>query len=109
MIKIGDSVICVESGVYGIVIKQYYPTACEQQTMIQCDDGRKYHAPTRTFVKKDYQTDEEINNNPHLSEVGKYACKFARNHGISVSEAMSTPTVKAYSHCCNSNIFKSAT
>lgn len=29
MIKIGDSVICVESGVYGIVIKQYYPTVCE--------------------------------------------------------------------------------
>lgn len=51
MIKIGDSVICVESGVYGIVIKQYYPTACEQQTMIQCDDGKKYHAPTSTWIR----------------------------------------------------------
>ncbi|MBS5631275.1 MAG: hypothetical protein KHX45_20735 [Clostridiales bacterium] len=102
MIKIGDSVICVESGVYGIVIEQYYPTAYEQQTMIRCDDGRKYHAPTRTFVKKDYQTDEEINsNNAYLSEVGKYASKFARNHGMSVCEAMSTPTVIAYSNYCN--------
>ena len=48
MIKNGDTVIC-ETGVVGIVIKQYYPTACEQQTMIMCADGRKYHAPTRMF------------------------------------------------------------
>ena len=50
-IKIGDYVKCVVSGVEGTVIKQYYPTACEQQTMIKCADGRKYHAPTRTFIK----------------------------------------------------------
>lgn len=49
MINIGDRVVCVESGVSGIVIKQYFPTACEQQTMIMCDDGRQYHAPTRMF------------------------------------------------------------
>lgn len=48
MIKIGDRVIC-ETGVIGIVIKQYYPTSCEQQTMIKCSDGRIYHAPTRMF------------------------------------------------------------
>lgn len=48
MIKIGDKVIC-ETGVIGIVIKQYYPTSCEQQTMIKCSDGRIYHAPTRIF------------------------------------------------------------
>ena len=48
MIKNGDKVIC-ETGVVGIVIKQYYPTACEQQTIIECEDGRKYHAPTRLF------------------------------------------------------------
>ena len=49
--KIGDRVKCILSGVEGVVIKQYYPTACEQQTMVQCDDGRLYHAPTRTFIK----------------------------------------------------------
>lgn len=47
--KIGDKVICIVSGVIGVVIKQYFPTACEQQTMIECADGRLYHAPTRLF------------------------------------------------------------
>lgn len=50
-IKIGDRVICLLSRVRGVVIKQYFPTACEQQTMIRCEDGRLYHAPTRTFVR----------------------------------------------------------
>lgn len=49
--KIGDRVSCILTGVTGVVIKQYYPTACEQQTMILCPDGRKYHAPTRFFKK----------------------------------------------------------
>lgn len=51
MIKVGDKVICFTTGVKGIVIKQYYPTASPQQTMIQCFDGRKYHAPTSEFIK----------------------------------------------------------
>ena len=51
MIKIGDNVQCVISGVSGIVIKKYYPTASSEQTMIRCIDGRLYHAPTHTFVK----------------------------------------------------------
>ena len=50
-IKLGDRVICFLDNVAGIVVKQYFPTACEQQTMIQCDDGRRYHAPTRMFMK----------------------------------------------------------
>lgn len=50
-INVGDKVICTESGVKGIVIKQYYPTSCQQQTMIQCADGRKYHAPTAMFIR----------------------------------------------------------
>lgn len=29
----------------------YYLTACKQQTMILCNDGRKYHAPSDTFIK----------------------------------------------------------
>lgn len=48
-IQIGDTVVCVLSGVHGIVVKQYFPTACEEQTMIECPDGRLYHAPTRLF------------------------------------------------------------
>ena len=51
-IKIGDKVICIASGVSGVVIKQYYPTSCEEQTMVRCEDGRKYHAPTRLWRKK---------------------------------------------------------
>ena len=53
-IKIGDFVICVEMqyyGVSGVVIKQYCPTACEEQIMIRCIDGREFHAPTRCFYK----------------------------------------------------------
>lgn len=51
-ININDKVICTVSGVTGRVIKQYTPTADkEQQTMIICEDGRKYHAPTRLFKK----------------------------------------------------------
>lgn len=48
---IGDRVMQIEDKVIGKVIDMYYPTACKQQTMILCDDGRKYHAPSDTFVK----------------------------------------------------------
>ena len=48
---IGDKVICADSGVVGIVIKFYYPTGCEEQTMVETEDGRRYHAPTRTWRK----------------------------------------------------------
>lgn len=50
-INVGDSVICVVSGIEGVVIKQYFPTASAQQTMIRCKDGRLYHAPTNTFTR----------------------------------------------------------
>jgi hypothetical protein len=51
----GDMVICIASGVIGKAIKQYYPIACEQQTIVETLDGRRYHAPTRmwrTYVRK---------------------------------------------------------
>lgn len=48
---IGDRVMQIDEKVIGEVIKFYTPTACEQQTMILCDDGRKYHAPSDTFIK----------------------------------------------------------
>lgn len=49
--NIGDRVIQVEDKVTGKAIKFYVPTACKQQSMILCDDGRKYHAPPDTFIK----------------------------------------------------------
>lgn len=48
---IGDRVMQIDDKVIGEVIKFYCPTACGQQTMILCDDGRKYHAPSETFIK----------------------------------------------------------
>lgn len=51
-IKIGDRVVCITyPAARGTVIKQYYPTAGAEQTMIRCDDGRLFHAPTTDFVK----------------------------------------------------------
>lgn len=55
---IGDRVICTESGVVGKAIKFYYPTTCAEQTMILCDDGRKYHAPSTDFIKAGELTEE---------------------------------------------------
>lgn len=31
--------------------------------------------------------DSDIRSNPYLSEHGKYAAQFARNHGITIEEA----------------------
>ena len=62
MISIGDYVACEFNGriVKGTVIKQYYPTACPQQTMILCDDSRQFHAPTNCFYKINKQVQSEI-------------------------------------------------
>lgn len=51
--KIGEKIICEESGVVGICTKFYVPTACEEQTMVETGDGRFYHAPTRTWKRYD--------------------------------------------------------
>lgn len=40
--------------------------------------------------------DKDIDENPYLTEHGKYAIQFARNHGITVKEAYQHPTVKAH-------------
>lgn len=45
--------------------------------------------------------DEDIQNNPYLSEHGKYVAQFARNHGISTAEAHEHPTVKAHKEAIN--------
>lgn len=56
--QIGDRVVQIENGIIGKVIRFYRPTACKQQTMILCDDGRKYHAPSDTFIRVDEITKE---------------------------------------------------
>ena len=48
---IGDRVMQIQEKAIGKVIDMYYPTTCKQQTMILCDDGRKYHAPSDMFIK----------------------------------------------------------
>lgn len=52
-IKVGDIVMCVTypGNPCGMVTKQYCPTGCCQQTMIRCNDGRMFHAPTSDFRK----------------------------------------------------------
>lgn len=51
---IGDFVICTDKeylGVSGRVVKKYIPTASEEQTMIETNSGKRFHAPTRCFLK----------------------------------------------------------
>lgn len=40
--------------------------------------------------------DKDIDENPYLSEHGKYAVQFARNHNLTMEEAYEHPTVKAH-------------
>ena len=44
--------------------------------------------------------DKDIEENRYLSESGKYAAQFARNHGIGLTEAFEHPTVQAYKDFC---------
>lgn len=124
-INIGEKAICSESGVVGKVIKFYYPTACEEQTMVETDDGRKYHAPTRTWypyvdglsprmtIIDDVVSGIEqafiSNLNNRLDGVAQmvreghlrvnpydeYVSQFSKNHNITISEAMKHPMCKA--------------
>lgn len=49
--EIGDSVICTMTGVQGVIVKVYTPTASEKQIMVRTVGGRLYHAPYRMWVK----------------------------------------------------------
>lgn len=51
----------------------------------------------------------EKRENTLLNPIGEYACKFAENHGISISEALKHGTVKAFANCYNSGMMKDAT
>ena len=50
--KIGERVVCMLSGVSGVITKIYTPTASEMQIMVRTDDGRLYHAPYSTWRLK---------------------------------------------------------
>lgn len=54
---------------------------------------KEYHL---VFEKELMEEQNNIDDNVYLSEVGKYAAEFARNHGISISEALRRPMVKAF-------------
>lgn len=115
-IKIGDYVICEESGVKGTVVRRYVPTACEEQIMVETNDGREYHAPARMWrhvldfskitsgsidgsriVAGKMVMLNALDNNfsSLLNPYGEYVVEFAKNHNISISEAMKEPMVKA--------------
>ena len=40
--NIGDKVVCVLSGVCGVIVKIYTPTASAPQIMVRTGDGRLY-------------------------------------------------------------------
>ena len=67
--NIGDKIRCYESGVRGICVKFYTPTACEEQTMVETADGRFYHAPTRTWEKTDTIYFESLSRNIGISSI----------------------------------------
>lgn len=52
MVKVGDKVVCTISGVRGVVVKVYTPTASIPQIMVRTHDGRLYHAPYTAWVKE---------------------------------------------------------
>lgn len=93
-IGLGDLVICEESGVVGKAIKFYTPTSCAEQTMVVTDDGRKYHAPTSAW-RKITQVELLDDAQPLLNPYGQYVVKFAKNHGMTINEALEQPMVKA--------------
>lgn len=82
---IGDRVIQVYDRVVGEVVKFYHPTACGQQTMILCDDGRKYHAPSETFAKVS-KLQEEI-----ASRIKRRPPQVAMKAGLPVAQEITQP------------------
>lgn len=103
----GDIVANKINGIVGTVIKTYTPTACGEQVMIKTLDGRKYHAPTVTWVKLKIGIDQlhdvrqmlmaatGESEEKYLNPYGEYVLTFARNHGITIEEAYEQPMVKA--------------
>ncbi len=82
---IGDRVIQIQEKVIGKVIDMYYPTACKQQTMILCDNGRKYHAPSDTFIKIG-DLEEQI-----VSKIKRRPQPFAMSAAMPLAKEMAQP------------------
>ena len=96
MLKIGDLVVCKESGVIGTRTKFYKPTACAEQIMVRTRDGREYHAPADTWVRiKEEELQRERKTEKMLNPFGEYVLQFAENHGMTIDEAYEQPMVKA--------------
>lgn len=101
-INIGYKVICSESGVVGTVIRFYHPTSCEEQTLVETENGKRYHAPTRTWsVYTDgYRPttiiiDEPIISDDLLGDYGRSTLAFSTNYGSAISEALSRKSIRA--------------
>lgn len=82
---IGDRVMQIQEKAIGKVVDMYYPTTCKQQTMILCDDGRKYHAPSETFVKVS-ELEEQI-----VSKIKSRPQPFAMSVAMPLSQEMAQP------------------
>ena len=82
---IGDRVMQTQDKVIGKVIKFYVPTACKQQTMILCGDGRKYHAPSDTFIKVS-ELEERI-----AKEIKEKSEQFVMQAGLPAGQLASQP------------------
>lgn len=104
-LQVGDWVICTVSNVVGRIVKFYTPTASEEQIMVMTRDGKRYHAPARTWKHYHFGNrtaglyiDEHAS---LLNTHGQYAAKFADNHGICIDAALEHPTVKAHKEYLN--------
>ncbi len=82
---IGDRAMQIQEKVIGKVIDMYYPTACGQQTMILCDDGRKYHAPSDKFIKIG-DLEEQI-----VSKIKSRPQPFAMSAAMPLAQEMAQP------------------
>lgn len=89
---IGDEVIQVDDMIVGRVIKLYKPTACKQQTMILCNNGRRYHAPSESFIKLN-ELKKEI-----VSKVKTRPPKLATSNAMSLVQDATQPLLVQHNY-----------
>lgn len=103
-IKIGETVICVESGVVGEVIDFYTREGSEKEIEVITPGGNRYRAPERKWRRCVIAIDTVHGKDmtgKMLNPYGEYLLKFARNHGMTTAQASETPTCKARLHFFN--------
>lgn len=49
--KIGDKLIHIGTGIVGLFLKSYYPTASARTLQIKCSNGKIFYAPYNQFRK----------------------------------------------------------